>query len=153
MLVLVYQGLPFRHHEIHPKIMFFQDTFLHILFSTIDLGTSSKSSGRQNSPTPAGVRRSQTKECRVSQNGQNLSLVTQPGLWHSPKSPPFPRSLDFLSPKIWFGLFGGLRFASPEKHQKTQVCPNPSKSQKIIPWTPKVSISMPFWCRLDLHIR
>ena len=58
-----------------------------------DCGTPSKSSGRQNLPTPAGVRRCQISEYRISHNGHNLSLVTQPGLWHSPKSSPFS-SLD-----------------------------------------------------------
>ena len=38
------------------------------------MGTPSKSRGRQNSPTPTGVRRCQTRECRSSQNRQNLSL-------------------------------------------------------------------------------
>ena len=126
MLVLVYQGLPFRHHEIHPKIMFFQDTFLHILFSTIDLGTSSKSSGRQNSPTPAGVRRSQTKECRVSQNGQNLSLVTRPGLWHSLESPPFYPVPRFRTAPNLICLIVWPDHKTPKK----QACRNPSKSQK-----------------------
>ena len=48
-----------------------------------DSGLASKSSGTPNLPTPGGVRRYQTRECRITPNGQNLSLGGPAGLSHS----------------------------------------------------------------------
>ena len=82
--------------KIHPKIMFFQNTFLNILFDNILIllennrfGDPSKSSGRQDPPTPAGVRRCQIEwphrggyQCREPQifffpKFQKSNLVTK----------------------------------------------------------------------------
>ena len=126
--------------------------FSHVLLSFLKIKTVFMGP-LQNPPTLASVRRCQTKECRISQNGKNLSLLTQPGLWHSHKTLPFPQFFDFCTPKIWLG--GGYpAFCQPQKTFKKQVCRNAWKSKKsITPWTLNASILMPFWYNLDLHFR
>ena len=86
-------GLSFWHQK-QIEIHFFQIPFIEIVFrilccccccfggggKTITFKTHKKSSGRQNPPTPASVRRCQIRECRISQNDQKLSLGGPAGL-------------------------------------------------------------------------
>ena len=134
---LLFASLPnfmfFRHRSWSP----FFDNLVWFCSKIVDLRTPSKSSRHQNPPTLAGVRRCQTRECRLSQDGQNLSL----GPW-------FSSLAADVAPKVLLFWFGGPPFASTKKHQK----PNPSKSQKIPYWTPKALILMTCWRRLDLHL-
>ena len=114
MLVLFFNPSQFGR-KIHPEIMFFWDTFLDTLFAYLclfyakmfDLGTPSKSSGCQNPPTPAGVRRCRIREDRI---------------WPEPelKEPTWiingPPLLDFGPPKSRCFRDLGLTFC---QHQKT----------------------------------
>ena len=50
----------------HPFLDLILQICILILYKKmVDFGTTSKSSGRHNPPTPAGVRRCQIRECRV----------------------------------------------------------------------------------------
>lgn len=142
-----------NHIYSNPLLGHHFSRFMFILSKNVYFGGPFKSSGRQNPPTPIGVMRCQTRECRIIQNGQNLSLVTQPGLWHYPIMSfldPVPR-LRAAKNLIW-GL-GGAPFCQHLKNSKIQACQNPSKSQKITPWTLNASILMTCWCHLYLRFR
>ena len=104
----------------------------------VDLGTPSKSSRRQNPPTPANARRCQIKECRISENGQKLTLDGQSGLWFRCTSRFRPAQNQICS---WFWL----AFWQHQKTWENEACANQSKSQKIRSRTPKASILMTFW--------
>ena len=64
---------PIWNHKSINKLWFstpllgphFVNLYLDFFTKMVDFGTPSKSSGRPNPPTPAGVRRCQIRECRV----------------------------------------------------------------------------------------
>ena len=121
--------------------------FISILFPTIvDLGTPSKSRGRQNPSTPASVRRCQISECRIWQEPE----LNEPN-WIIKDSYKLPFG-PALSPKIWFVCFGCPTFASTQKHKKTSL-PKSIKISKNHTLAPNASILMTFWRHFDLHFR
>ena len=79
----------------------------------ITLGTPSKSSGRQNSPTPASVK------YKNVESGQNLSLNGQSGLWFPPLASPGAIPDDRYFTNIFFYL--GTPFSRTIKPPRTKL--------------------------------
>ena len=108
----------------------------------LDLGSPSKSSGRQNRPTPASVRRCQIRECRIWPEAERkwsrwIMICIHGG-------PTFRQTY----------VSGGPPFASTQKHQKCKLAKiHQNLKKKKTPWTPNASILMIWGRNLDLHLR
>ena len=121
MLVFATQSLPFWHQESMPKSCFFKTpSWTSFFFIYVDSHRKAKILGplQNNPPTPTSVRRCQTRECRISKNGQNLSLVVQSGLWFAstaiPGDPTCHQKSDF------FDLLDHL-LPAPKKRQENKL--------------------------------
>ena len=118
--LFVYFRPPILASKINKEIMFFKPPFMDLMFlilsrffpNIVDLGTPSKSSGRQNPPTQAGGRRCQIKECRISPNCHNLGLDGPPGLLmaRSSRSSRFRPAPNLICSYFWLAFW---------HHQKT----------------------------------
>ena len=133
---------------LHHNFMFFLALLVVAIFY-IDLKRKWSIRGPLQNPVGDKIRRHRLVSGVARREGRNwLDLELKDPTWIMSCTPGYPRRLDF-SPKICLFSFSRPALCHHQTHQKNKACPNPSKSQKITPWTPKTSISIPSGRHLD----